>query len=180
MKQLTKKQGLHKPGQYWWIQRTTITGNNLIKVNYIWVLYFVDCPHFFLYRGIFLSSQGPFKAFNANIYICVPVLTKTIVAQYQKKLRSDRTKINQIQWDANEWPSIRQSNKTFSFIFLLFVTDRMRCLKKVEGMQWCCTHGEAAHVLFPRWDVFLFVFNFCIIVSLRETKMMNRALCLKG
>ena len=71
----------------WWIQRTTITGNNWIKVNYIWVL----CLHlFFIYRSIFPPSQDPFK----DIYIrCVPVLTKTITVQDRKKLQSDRSDI---------------------------------------------------------------------------------------
>ena len=70
----------------WWIQWTTITGNNWKEVNYIWVL----CLHlFFIYHSIFPPSQGPFK----DIYIrCVPVLNKTIVVQeffrpvYEKKV----------------------------------------------------------------------------------------------
>ena len=85
----------------WWIERTTITGNNWIKVNYIWVL----CLHlFFMYRSISPPSQGPFK----DIYIrCVPVLTKTIAAQERKKLRSDRSDIER------EWCKPRRISSDF-------------------------------------------------------------------
>ena len=56
-------------------------------------------------------------------------------------------------------------------LFLLFVTDRMRCLKKVEGMQLCCTHGEAAHELFLRWDLLYF----CLRLIFLYLALINRA-----
>ena len=96
----------------WWIQRTTITGSNWIKVNYIWVL----CLHLsFIYCSIFPPSPGPFK----DIYItCVPVLTKTIAAQDRKKLWRNRSDIERC------WTRVVQTKA--HFFRLLDVNIRLR------------------------------------------------------
>ena len=81
----------------WWIQRTTITGNNWIKVNYIWV--------FVCICSLFIVA---FSCYLKHIYIsCAPVLTKTIAAQDRKKLRSDRSDIE------HEWCKPRRISSDF-------------------------------------------------------------------